>query len=142
MLKNTIIVVKDFRWLLDFFSVTDLTVKLNGPNTELQGENKIIVKMIGATDSLKGKLRLWKTQLMKGVLTHFPSVQYRTGGTFHASICIMGYTDTPLKEYERRFKDSGRMEFTVSFIANRFEREILSRALNSCPLCSRKMWAN
>jgi hypothetical protein len=75
MLKNTIIIVKDSWWLLDLFSVTDLTAKLNGLNTELQGENKIIAEMIGATDSLRGKLKLWKNQLKEGVLTHFPSVQ-------------------------------------------------------------------
>jgi hypothetical protein len=77
--------------------------------------------MIVATGSLKGKLGLRKTQLMEGMLTHFPSVQYRADGVFDASVYILGYIDTPLKEYERRFKDSGRMKFTVSFLTNLFE---------------------
>jgi hypothetical protein len=38
---------------------TDLTVKLNELNTELQGENKTVIKMTGTTDSFKGKLKLW-----------------------------------------------------------------------------------
>jgi hypothetical protein len=47
-----------------------------------KGENKTIIKMIDTIDSFKGKLQLWKTQLMKGMLTHFPSVQSCTDGTF------------------------------------------------------------
>jgi hypothetical protein len=42
--------------------------------------------MIGSIDSFKEKLQLWKTQLKKGVLTHFPSVQRRTDGTSDASV--------------------------------------------------------
>jgi hypothetical protein len=67
--------VKDSQWLLDLAFLTDLTTKLNDLNNELQGENKTIIKMKGTIDSFKGKLKLWKTQLMKGVLTHFLSVK-------------------------------------------------------------------
>jgi hypothetical protein len=51
--------LKDSRWLLDLAFLTDLTAKLNELNTELQGENKTIIKMTGTTDSFKGKLQLW-----------------------------------------------------------------------------------
>jgi hypothetical protein len=62
---------------------TDLTAKLN---TELQGKNQTIIKMKGTIDSFKGKLKLWKTQLMTGALTHFPSVQSCADGTFDACL--------------------------------------------------------
>jgi hypothetical protein len=45
--------------------------------------------VIGTIDSFKGKPQLWKTQLMKGVLIHFPSVQSRADGTFDASVYIL-----------------------------------------------------
>jgi hypothetical protein len=57
--------------LLDLAFLTDITAELN----ELQGENRIIIKMIGTIESFRGKLKLWKTQLMKGMLTHFQSVK-------------------------------------------------------------------
>jgi hypothetical protein len=59
--------------LLDLAVLTDLTAKPNELSTELQGENKTIMKKAGTNDSFKGKLKLWKTRLMKGALTHFPS---------------------------------------------------------------------
>jgi hypothetical protein len=43
-------------------------------NTERQGENKTIIKITSTIDSFKGKLKLWKTRMLKGLLTHFPGV--------------------------------------------------------------------
>jgi hypothetical protein len=60
--------------------------------------------MIGTIDSFKGKLKLHKTQLMKGVLTHFPSIQSRTDSTFDNFAYIL-CIDKLLKEFERKFKD-------------------------------------
>jgi hypothetical protein len=119
--------LKDSRWLLDLAILVDLTAKLNESNTELQGENKTIIKMIGTIDSFKGKLQLWKTQLTKGVLTHFPSVQSRADGTFDASVYIP-CIDKLLKEVERIFKDFERMKFTVSFITNQFQERDISES--------------
>jgi hypothetical protein len=56
--------VKDSRWFLGLTFLTNLTTKLNDLNTELQGEKKTIIKMIGIIDSFKGKLKLQKAQLM------------------------------------------------------------------------------
>jgi hypothetical protein len=36
--------LKDSRWLLDLAFLIDLTAKLNDFNTDLQGENKTIIK--------------------------------------------------------------------------------------------------
>jgi len=118
----------------------DLTAELNDLSTQLQGKNRAIIKMIGAIDSFKGKLKLWKTQLMKGVLTHFPSIWSRADGTFDVSVYIL-CIDILLKAFERRFKDFEHIKFTVSFITNPFqERDV--RVLNLFLLCSRKIWVN
>jgi len=50
--------LKNSRWLLDLAFLIDLTAKLNEMNTELQGENKTVIKMIGTIDSFKGTLKL------------------------------------------------------------------------------------
>jgi hypothetical protein len=68
-------------------------------NTELQEEIKTIIKIIGTIVSFKGKLKLWKTQLMKGMQTDLPSVQSRSDGTFDASVYIL-CIDKLLKEFE------------------------------------------
>jgi hypothetical protein len=44
--------------------------------------------MIGTIDSFKGKLKLWKTQLMKGVVIYFPSVQSLADGIFEVFVLI------------------------------------------------------
>jgi hypothetical protein len=119
--------LKDSRLLLAIAFYIGLTAKLNELNTEFQGKNKTIIKMIGTADSFTGKLQLWNIQLMKGVLTHFPSVQICADGAFDASVynlCI----DELLRGFERRFKDSERMNFTVSFITNPFQEGDISES--------------
>jgi hypothetical protein len=72
-------------------------------NTKLQSENRTN-KTTGIIDSFKGKLKLWKTQLMKGVLSHLPkSVQSRADGTLDASFYIL-YIDKLLKVLVRKLK--------------------------------------
>jgi hypothetical protein len=117
--------LKDSRWLLDLAFLTHLTAKLNNLNTELQGKSKIIIKMIGTIDSLKGKLKLWKTQLMKGVLTQFSSIQSHADETFEVSVYML-FIDKLLKECERRYKDFEHMKFTLSFITNPYQERDVS----------------
>jgi hypothetical protein len=47
--------------------------------------------MNGAIDSFKGKLKLWKTLLIKYVLTHLPDVRSHDVGTCYAyvyTVCV------------------------------------------------------
>jgi hypothetical protein len=91
---------------------------------ELQSEKKTIIKMIDANDSFKGKLKLWMTQLMEDVLTHFPRVQSRSDGEFGVSAYIL-CIDKILQQFGRRFEDSERIKCTVSFIANPFQERVV-----------------
>jgi hypothetical protein len=86
--------------------------------------------VIGTNDSFKGKLQLWKTQLLKGVLSHFPSVQSRAVYI----LCI----DKLLKDFEIRFKDFERIKITESFITNPFQERDISESAELILLCSRK----
>ena len=56
---------KDLHWLFDFSSLIQLTDKENGLNTDFQGKNKAVIKIIGTINYFEGKLNQWKTQLMK-----------------------------------------------------------------------------
>jgi hypothetical protein len=60
--------------LLDVGFLADLAAEQNVLNTELQGENKTIIQLTGTTDSFRGKMKLWKTQIVNIVLTHYPDV--------------------------------------------------------------------
>jgi hypothetical protein len=104
---------------------TDLTTKLNELYTELQGENVTTIKMKGTSDSFKGKLKLWKPQMLKGVLTHFPSVHSHADGIFDGSVNIL-CIDKLSKAFERRYIDSECMKFTVSFITTLFQEKNIS----------------
>jgi hypothetical protein len=83
--------------------------------------------MISTIESFRGKLKLWKTQLMKGVLTPVPTIQSHADGTFDAPVYIL-CIDKVLKEFERRFKDFEHMKFTVSFITYPFQERDVSES--------------
>lgn len=80
-------------------------------DTELQGKNKTII--------FKGKLKLWKAQLINGVLTYFQHIQNCTDGTTGMSVHIL-YIDKLLKKSERWFENYEHMKFVVSFFTNSF----------------------
>jgi hypothetical protein len=86
---NLTLQLEDSWQLLHLGFLIDLTAILNELNTELHVQNKTTIEMIGTIDSFKRKLNLWKTQQMKGVLTHFPCIQSRADGTFDLSVYIL-----------------------------------------------------
>jgi len=103
---------------IDLAFLTDLTATLNDLNTELQGENKTTTKMTGTG-------WFFQRKLMKGALTHFPSIQSHTDDTFDASVYIL-CINRLLKEFEKRFKDYECMKFTVPFITNPLQQRNIS----------------
>jgi hypothetical protein len=81
-------------------------------HAKLQGKNKIT----GITASFKEKLKLWKTQLTKGVLNHFPSIQNAL------MVYAMLLSTKLLQKPERIFQDSEVVKFTLSFITSSFKK--------------------
>ena len=106
--------------LPDLAFLTDLTAKLDYFKTELQGGNKTVIKTTDTVDSFNGKLKLWKTSLMKGVVTNFWSVQSRADATSVASVYTL-CTDKLLEEIQGRFRDFNFTQFSVSFNTNPFQ---------------------
>ena len=70
--------------LPDLALLTYLTAKLDDFKTEFQGGNKTVISRTDTVDSFNRKLKLWKTSLMKGVVTNFRSVQSRADGIARA----------------------------------------------------------
>lgn len=50
--------LQDYQCLLVLTFLKDLTAELNEFNTDLQSEDKAIVKMVGTTDAFRGKLKM------------------------------------------------------------------------------------
>ena len=55
-----------------FIFLGNITSHLNDLNIKLQGKGKLIFDLHAAVNAFKVKLRLFKSQLSKGMLTHFP----------------------------------------------------------------------
>lgn len=56
--------------------LTDLTLKLKELNLKLQGRNQHIASMIGAVNSFKAKLALWKSHMEKNHFLHFSNLKW------------------------------------------------------------------
>ena len=56
----------------DLFFLCDFTSHLNDLNNKLQGKGKLVFDLPDAVNEFRVKLRLFTSQLLKGMLTHFP----------------------------------------------------------------------
>jgi hypothetical protein len=80
------------------------------------------VKIIGVIEYFKINPKLRNIQQMKGVLTHFPSVQSHIGHMMCLStLCVVVMLNN---EFQVRFKDSETAKFIVSFITSLFEERM------------------
>ena len=53
------------------FFLCDITVHLNDLKTQFQEKDLLIFQLVRAVKTFKMKLRLFKSQLLKGEITHF-----------------------------------------------------------------------
>ena len=60
-------------WNHDLFFLCDITAHLNDLNMQLQGKELIIFQLVGAVKAFKMKLHLFKSQLLKGEMSYFPT---------------------------------------------------------------------
>ena len=69
--------LKDDAWLNNFAFLTDITNQLSELNVKLQGKDQLVNKMIEHVSSFQAKLQLFRSQLSKASLTHFPCLESR-----------------------------------------------------------------
>jgi hypothetical protein len=80
------------------------------------------VKIIGVIEYFKINPKFWNIQQMKGVITHFPSVQSHIGHMMCPSaLCVVVMLNN---EFQIRFKDFEPAKFTLSFIINLCEERM------------------
>jgi len=63
--------LSDANWLLDLAFLVDITTHLNELNTKLQGQDQLINNLNDHIKSFQTKLKLWESQLSKGITVHF-----------------------------------------------------------------------
>ncbi|XP_069470005.1 general transcription factor II-I repeat domain-containing protein 2B-like [Ambystoma mexicanum] len=109
------------KWLSELAFLNDLTSKLNALNLELQGQDKTITELIGSVNAFKVKLNLWMTQMEKGILTHFPSLEklVRESAVYEKDM-YAEHLDLIRKDFEKRFSDFLIIEPVATFITNPF----------------------
>ncbi len=112
----------DPQWLADLAFLTDITSKLNELNLELQGQMKTLSQMISSVNAFINKLKLWMSQISKGLLQHFPSLQKRLN-TKKMNCSVHTYTNQLniiLDEFKKRFADFSNVLPAATFISNPF----------------------
>uniref|UniRef100_A0A674I7K9 SPIN-DOC-like zinc-finger domain-containing protein n=1 Tax=Terrapene triunguis TaxID=2587831 RepID=A0A674I7K9_9SAUR len=73
-------------WNQDLFFFCDITAHLNDLNIQLQGKNQLIFQMCAAVKAFKMKLKLFRSQLSKGEMCHFPTCAQRIPQHKHAEL--------------------------------------------------------
>jgi hypothetical protein len=64
-------------WNHDLFFLCDITAHLNDLNIQLHGKDQLTFQMFAAVKAFKMKLKLFRSQLSKGEMCHFPTCAQR-----------------------------------------------------------------
>jgi hypothetical protein len=96
--------LKNENWLCDLSFLVDITTHLNGLNVNLQKRGQYANELYGHVKAFRSKLRLWKSQISQGNLSHFPTLR-------DAGLCsgkAMEFADqiqNLFDEFSERFQD-------------------------------------
>jgi len=112
--------LKSKEWLLKLAFLTDVSLKLNELNTELQGKARSISDMISSVNSCKMKLKLWMVKLGKKNTTHFLHLKDEIAGqeqfyNFTGHIKIL--TEI-LDQFQRRFAEFNDLHTICGFLSS------------------------
>ncbi|XP_018378521.1 PREDICTED: general transcription factor II-I repeat domain-containing protein 2-like, partial [Trachymyrmex cornetzi] len=110
----------EVRWLsAELAFLTDFTNHLNNLNLHLQGKERTISDMLTNINGFRSKLTLFKLQLAKENVYHFPSCSELKQE--YKEVNFSGFAsiiDEVSSEFERRFKDFKSLEPDVIFFNN------------------------
>uniref|UniRef100_H2ZD91 Uncharacterized protein n=1 Tax=Ciona savignyi TaxID=51511 RepID=H2ZD91_CIOSA len=114
--------LKDDAWLNDFAFLTDITHHLSELNVKLQGKNQLVHKMIEHISSFQAKLQLFRSQLSKGSLIHFPCLESRKVEIqFFNCEKYVGTIEKLTSAFKTRFEDFRKHNADVQLFAHPFD---------------------
>lgn len=102
-------------------------------NLQLQGRGRIITDMYAAVRAFKAKLCLWKTQMLKGNLGHFPCCQTMKEQISPAMLPRTHFAEkinVLSAEFSRRFADSEAQKGRFELLTNPFGIYVKSAPTN------------
>ena len=116
----------DSSWNEDFFFLGDITSHLNDLNIKLQGKGKLIFDLPAAVNAFKVKLRLFKSQLSKGMLTQFPICLKLILSERHLAIEIKyaEQIEVLIEEFNNRLTLSTKEKLHLKIIVNPFLKQL------------------
>ena len=120
--QQAVAYLSDDDWLNDIAFLTDITQHLSELNVKLQGKNQLAHKMFQHICSFEKKLQLFKTQLNKTALAHFPSLSVRKAEMPELDTSKYGENVGKLcAEFTRRFSGFRKCEMDFMLFAQPFD---------------------
>ncbi|CAM5151831.1 unnamed protein product [Natator depressus] len=114
--------LKNESWNQDLFFFCDITAHLNDLNIQLQGKNHLIFQMCAAVKAFKMKLKLFRSQLSKGEICHFPTCAQRIAQHKHAELeeKYTKHINLLIEEFDRRLTLSKEDDVQLKLIEDPF----------------------
>ncbi|MEE6463219.1 hypothetical protein FKM82_005821 [Ascaphus truei] len=114
--------LEDESWNRDLFFFCDITTHLNNLNIQLQGKHKLIFQLYAAVKDFKMKLELFRSQLLKGEMCHFPTCAQHVPQHKHAELGekYAMKIDGLIEEFDRRLTLSKEEDIQLKMIEDPF----------------------
>ncbi|KAI4888758.1 hypothetical protein NFI96_007104 [Prochilodus magdalenae] len=97
--------LSDPQWILDLAFLVDMLHHLDRLNLDLQGKLKMLPDLVQSVFAFVNKLKLFKTHLKKGELTHFPSVSNASAQAAEVLKRRTAHYATLLENLQQSFED-------------------------------------
>lgn len=78
--------LSDHEWIMDLAFLVDMLCHLDRLNLTLQGKLKMLPDLVQSVFAFVNKLKLFKTHIQKGDLTHFPTLLKDSGQVTSAAL--------------------------------------------------------
>ncbi|CAI5638202.1 unnamed protein product [Oreochromis niloticus] len=78
--------LSDIKWIMDLAFLVDMLCHLDRLNLTLQGKLKMLPDLVQSVFAFVNKLKLFKTHIQKGDLTHFPTLLKASGQVASAAL--------------------------------------------------------
>ncbi|KAI3353182.1 hypothetical protein L3Q82_019736, partial [Scortum barcoo] len=120
--------LSDLKWIVDLAFLVDMLCHLDRLNLTLQGKLKILPDLVQSVFAFVNKLKLFKTHIQKGDLTHFPTLLKASGQVTSAALnkqTARYATELMviLRSFVTRFCDPQLTRPQITFLVNPFNAE-------------------
>ena len=117
--------LSDLKWIMDLAFLVNMLCHLNRLNLNLQGKLKILPDLVQSVCAFVNQLKLFKTHIQRGGLTHFPTL---LKASRQVTIAILNkqkavnatLLETLKKSFVSRFRDLQLKKPLITFLVDPF----------------------